>query len=200
MWGSSRHGPERLRCGVADEQLSQLMRAAQAGDAVAYTTLLEAIAPRVRRVVGARRHFAGEQEVEDLVQDVLLSVHAVRATYDASRPFGPWLAAIVRNRLADGARRHARRAAEVPVDDVDVTFADPAANTPEQTYRDPQALLHAIRRLPPGQRQAVVLMKLKGLSLKEAAEATGSSIAALKVATHRAMASLRRALVKGRSG
>ena len=94
---------------MTDEQLSQLMRAAQQGDAVAYTTLLEAIAPRVRGVVGARRHFAGEQEVEDLVQDVLLSMHAVRATYDPSRPFGPWLMAIIRNRLADGARRHARR-------------------------------------------------------------------------------------------
>jgi RNA polymerase sigma-70 factor (ECF subfamily) len=182
---------------VPDEQLSQLMRAVQAGDAVAYTRLLEAIAPQIRRIVGARRHFAGEQEVEDLVQDVLLSVHAVRATYDASRPFGPWLTAIIRNRLADGARRHARRAAEVSVDDLDVTFADRTANTSSEPYRDPQALLHAIRELPPGQRQAVELMKLKGLSLKEAAEATGSSVTSLKVATHRAMTSLRRALVKG---
>src|SRR3990170_4542462 len=64
---------------VTDEELSQLMRAAQASDAVAYTSLLEAIAPRIRRGVGSQRHFAGTQEVEDLVQDVLLSVHAVRA-------------------------------------------------------------------------------------------------------------------------
>jgi RNA polymerase sigma-70 factor (ECF subfamily) len=185
---------------VTDEQLSQLMRAAQSGDAVAYTGLLEAITFRIRRRVSSRRHFAGTQEVEDLVQDVLLSVHAVRATYDPSRPFGPWLAAIIRNRLADGARRYARRAHEVAVDTLDVTFANPAANTSEAEYRDPEALLQAIRGLPRGQRQAVELMKLRGLSLKEAAEATGSSVAALKVATHRAMASLRRALVKGRSG
>ena len=59
-----------------------------------------------------------------------------------------------------------------------------------------QALLQAIRGLPPGQRQAVELLKLQGMSLKDAAGATGSSISALKVATHRAMASLRRALVK----
>lgn len=181
---------------MTDEQLTQLMRAAQRGDAVAYTTLLETIAPRVRRVVGARRHFAGEQEVEDLVQDVLLSVHAVRATYDPSRPFGPWLMAIIGNRLADGARRHARRAREIAVDNLDVTFADPTTNTSNETYGDPQELLQAIRGLPHGQRQAVELMKLKGMSLKEAAVATGSSVAALKVATHRAMASLRRTLVK----
>lgn len=185
---------------VTDEQLSRLMRAAQEGDAAAYTSLLEAIAPRIRRVVGRQRYFAGAQEVEDLVQDVLLSVHAVRATYDPSRPFRPWLAAIIRHRLADGARRHARRAREIAVDNLDVTFAAPGANRSEGGYSDPQALLQAIRGLPPGQRQAVELMKLRGLSLKEAADATGSSVAALKVATHRAMASLRRALVKGRSG
>ena len=56
--------------------------------------------------------------------------------------------------------------------------------------------MQAIRGLPHGQRQAVELMKLKGMSLKEAAVATGLSIAALKVATHRAIASLRRTLVK----
>jgi RNA polymerase sigma-70 factor (ECF subfamily) len=181
---------------VTDQQLSQLMRAAQQGDPIAYTTLLEAIAPRVRRIVGARRHFAGEQEVEDLVQDVLLSVHAVRATYDSSRPFGPWLMAIIRNRLADGARRYARRAQEIAVDNLDVTFSDPTTNTSSKPYGDPQELLQAIRGLPHGQRQAVELMKLKGMSLKEAAVATGLSVAALKVATHRAMASLRRTFVK----
>lgn len=185
---------------MTDEQLSRLMRAAQQGDAVAYTSLLEAIAPRVRRVIGARRHFAGEQAVEDLVQDVLLSVHAVRATYDPSRPFVPWLTAIIRNRMADGARRYARRAHEIAVDNLDVTFADRSANETGTEYGDPEALLQAIRGLPHGQRQAVELMKLRGLSLQEAAEATGSSVAALKVATHRALASLRRALVKGRSG
>ena len=33
--------------------------------------------------------------------------------------------AIIGNRLADGARRHARRAQEIAVDNLDVTFADP---------------------------------------------------------------------------
>ena len=177
------------------------MGAAQQGDGLAYTSLLEAIAPRVRRVVGRRRHFAGTQEVEDLVQEVLLSVHKVRATYDPSRPFGPWLNAIVRNRLADGARRHARHSREIAVDNLDVTFAHRAANTSEGTCAaDPQALRQAIRGLPPGQQQAIELMKLRGLSLREASDVTGLSIAALKVATYRAMASLRRAFVKGRSG
>ena len=113
-----------------DDRFGQLMQAAQAGDADAYAALLEAVAPRVRQVVRRQRGFAGPEDVEDLVQDVLLSLHVARAPYDPGRPFIPWLLAIVRNRLADGARRHVRKAAhEVAVDDLAVTFADAAANT-----------------------------------------------------------------------
>jgi RNA polymerase sigma-70 factor (ECF subfamily) len=52
----------------------------------------------------------------------------------------------------------------------------------------------AIQTLPPGQRNAIEMLKLRGMSLKEAAAASGASIGALKVATHRAMATLRRIL------
>src|SRR5262245_66257568 len=108
---------------ILDEQLRLLMRAAQRGDSDAYRALLTAITPRIRRIVRVRRAFLGTADVEDLVQDVLLSVHAVLATYDPSRPFMPWLLAIVRNRLADAARRYARQSREVR-GDLDVTFAD----------------------------------------------------------------------------
>ena len=179
---------------AVDDQLGELMRAAQAGNADAYLALLTAVTPRIRRVVRARRAFFGAADLEDLVQDVLLSVHAVRATYDPARPFMPWLLAIVRHRLADAARRYVRHQREVVVEDFDVTFADVAANNKEEDMDDLEALTHAIQALPAGQRQAIELLKLKELSLKEAAAATGSSVSALKVATHRAMVSLRRLL------
>ena len=63
-----------------------------------------------------------------------------------------------------------------------------------------EAALHeAIENLPPDQRQAIKLLKLKEMSLKEAARASGRSVAALKVATHRAIANLRK-LLRPRSG
>ena len=180
-----------------DERLSGLMRAAQSGDADAYLALLQEIAPRVRGVV-ARRRTRSSAEVEDLVQDVLLSVHVARASYDASRPFLPWLFAIVRNRLADGARRYARRAAhEVQVENLDVTFAELSANTSLDARGDIRTLKEALQALPPRQRLAIESLKLRELSLKEAAEVTGMTVGALKVATHRAIAALRRILVAG---
>jgi RNA polymerase sigma factor (sigma-70 family) len=180
---------------VSDERLRALMREAQAGNREAYVLLLSAIAPKVRRIVRARRGFLGADEVEDLVQDVLLSLHAVRATYDSSRPFAPWLLAIVRHRLADAARRYARQKRhEVAWDEDEVTLADVAANGVDEGPGDPEALAEAIRALPPGQRQAIELLKLRELSLREASAATGLSVGALKLATHRAMHALRRAL------
>jgi DNA-directed RNA polymerase specialized sigma24 family protein len=87
----------------------------------------------------------------------------------------------------------------VSVDDERVTFPDTLANISTSPSSDAFELRHAIRLLPRGQRNAIELLKLQGLSLKEAAAATGSTIGALKVATHRAMAALR-PLLKGTAG
>jgi len=155
------------------------------------------ITPRIRFVVRSRRKFLSADDIEDLVQDVLLSVHAVRATYDPGRPFMPWLLAIIRNRLADAARRYARRTRqEVFVDNLDVTFAGESANSIKETYADPEALRLAIQTLPDGQRSAIEMLKLREMSLKEAAAACGTSIGALKIATHRAMTALRKKLMR----
>ena len=177
------------------DRLAALMRAAQQGDAEAYAVLMGELAPRLRRIVRRYRGFLAREDVEDLVQDILLSVHTVRVTYDPGRPFMPWILAITRHRLVDSARRYARTLAyEVTVEDLAVTFLDLSTNIPSGGVHDPEALLQAIGELPPGQRSAIELLKLRELSLKEAAAETGTSIGALKVATHRAMAALRKKL------
>jgi len=182
------------------DALGELMRAAQRGDGAAYLELLRTITPQIRRVIQRQRGFAGSAAAEDLVQDVLLSLHAVRATYDPSRPFAPWLAAIVRHRLVDGARRYARTSGrEMPFDEDDVTFFELATNVSAEEPGDTQALRAAVRALPDGQRQAIELLKLEELSLKDAAAISGTSVGALKVATHRALATLRRTLGTKRS-
>lgn len=179
-----------------DSRFTALMQAAQAGDRDAYVQLLQEITPLIRHIVRRRRPFWPAEDIEDLVQDVLLSVHAVRATYDPRRPFIPWLAVITRNRLADSARRYARnQAQEVQVENLDVTFSDESGKFIKEAYGDPEALRLALDSLPAGQRSAIEMLKLRELSLKEAADASGTSIGALKIATHRAMNALRRNLM-----
>jgi RNA polymerase sigma factor (sigma-70 family) len=175
----------------------ELMRAAQAGDAHAYTRLLSEITPRLHVMVRRQRQFLPTEDIEDIVQDVLISLHSVRATFDPSRPFMPWLVAIMRNRLADAARRYGRKKAhEMNVEEYPVTFSEKAANIDSDLYRDPEALRQAIETLPPGQREAVEMLKLREMSLKEASIVSGTSVGALKVSIHRAMSALRKALSK----
>lgn len=170
------------------------MQAAQNGDGQAYVQLLKEITPRLLMMVRRQRRFLDPADIDDIVQEILISVHAVRATYDPSRPFMPWLIAIARNRLADRARRDARRNAnEVLVDELPVTFSEEETKLVD-AYGDPEALRHAINTLPPGQREAVEMVKLREMSLKEAAYASGTSTGALKVSVHRAITTLRKIL------
>jgi RNA polymerase sigma factor (sigma-70 family) len=178
-----------------DERFGELMRAAQAGDTEAYVALLREIAPRVRQMV-QRHGGTWARDAEDVIQDALLSVHVARATYDPHRPFLPWLLAIVRHRVTDAKRRHMRRTArEVPIDDPDVTFSQVSTKSPSEPFSDRDALRTAVQTLPARQRDAIELLKLRELSLKEAATTSGMTVGALKVATHRAIAALRRILV-----
>ncbi|MGH6895798.1 MAG: sigma-70 family RNA polymerase sigma factor [Geminicoccaceae bacterium] len=168
---------------------SALMARAQDGDQVAYRRLLEDITPYLRSL--AARHRALSGEVEDAVQDILLTVHAVRHTYDPGRPFGPWLVAIARRRIVDRLRRRGRQAAaESALGPEHETIAATEPNL-FGLLSGRRGLREAIGRLPPGQRQAVLLLKLHGLSLKEAASESGMSVAALKVASHRGLKTLR---------
>ena len=85
---------------------SRLMARAQDGDQHAYRALLEDVAPYLRAI--ASRCFRQQGDIEDAVQDVLLTLHAVRHTYDPQRPFGPWLLAIANRRIIDRLRRDTR--------------------------------------------------------------------------------------------
>lgn len=176
-----------------EAKYAALMRLTQEGDSHAYQELLRELAGFLRNVIRNRNRWLNNPDIEDIVQDVLLSVHSVRATYDPSRPFMPWLYAIVRNRLADAARRFYRTSRyETLVDELPVTFADDSANIEKDTYGDPDQLKQALQHLPAAQRNAIEMLKLKEMSLKEASQLSGISISSLKVSVHRGIASLRK--------
>jgi RNA polymerase sigma-70 factor (ECF subfamily) len=168
------------------------MAKAQGGDQDAYRRLLEGITPYIR--ILAVNHIRNRDDVEDTVQDVLLTIHSVRNTYDPSKPFGPWLVAITKRRIVDALRRRGRVGLhEMPLESEQETFVAAGANLQEEAA-DAHVLRAAIEQLSVGQRDALRMLKLEELSLQEAATASGTSVAALKVATHRAMTRLRELL------
>jgi RNA polymerase sigma-70 factor (ECF subfamily) len=171
------------------------MAAAQAGDRASYARLLTEIVPPLRSGVRSRWPAAQPADIEDVVQDTLKTLHAVRHTYDPSRPFAPWLMAILRHRTLDAIRRRARTSGrETELEALDETFGAMAANGPHELSPDAAAVRSAVAALPRSQRVALELVKLREMSLKEASAASGMSVPALKVATHRALRSLRTVL------
>jgi RNA polymerase sigma factor (sigma-70 family) len=175
-----------------EDDWAGLMARAQMGDAASYRRLLVAVTPYLR-AMAARSH-RERPDVEDSVQDILLTVHAVRHTYDPQRPFKPWLVAIARRRIIDRLRGQGRkRARETFLSEEHETFAAPETNHSE-AEPDFRALRDAVGQLPEGQRQAITMLKIEEKSLKEASAATGMSIVALKVSTHRAVKNLRKLL------
>jgi RNA polymerase sigma factor (sigma-70 family) len=178
-----------------DLRLAALMQAAQDGDRIAYAGLLRELVPLLQRLMRRRLGFLQPSDREDLVQDILLSLHAARATYDPRRPFTPWLMSIAHHRMVDRARRHTRVwANEVLVDEFADSAFDEVSDPPGSEYGDPEQVRQAVKGLPAGQRTAIELLKLRELSLKEAANVSGMSVSALKVAAHRAIKALRGSL------
>jgi RNA polymerase sigma-70 factor (ECF subfamily) len=171
------------------------MRFAQSGDRAAYTRLVRRIMPLLQRALRIRHGFLQAADRDDLVQDVLLSLHRAIATYDSRREFIPWLMAIARNKMADRARRFARSSAnEILVDDLAETSAAAPSAPDYATLGDLDALRRAISCLSEGQRAAIELVKMRELTSQEAARVMGTTPGALRVSVHRAVKTLRASL------
>ena len=180
--------PSRRPLRDADNQRwSAWMAAAQAGDDVAYSRLLEEISRPLEALV--RRLLHDRELVEDCVQECLMGVHRARHTYDPARPFWPWLTAIARHKAIDTLRRRACRPSGEALDFVrDPALQTPAGACAAEARIDMRRVLSS---LEPTYRDALVLTFLDDLSQAEAARKAGISRGAMKSRAHRALRKLR---------
>lgn len=174
-----------------DRRLMAAMAAAQRGERSAYEALLRDCVPIIRRM--ARGRGASGDQLDDIVQDVLITLHGARQAYDPDRSFLAWLTVITQRRTVDLLRSHGRRAARETHDDlVYETHAAPDDPAREAERREEAARLRAtIATLPAGQRTAIEAIALNENSLEDASKSTGRTKTALKVNLHRAIATLR---------
>lgn len=177
-------------------ELRRLMVLAQAGDEAAYADLLGQVAAIARAVIRNRVRTFQATDVEDVVQDVLMAIHMVRATYDPDRPFLPWLMTILQSRLVDRLRKMRRITSnETAVDALPELPHLGQDDWNAGEYGDAEHLRREIGGLPATQRRAIEMLKLRELSLKEASAESGLSTGNLKVLVHRAIKTLRSRLV-----
>ncbi|MGH7879557.1 MAG: RNA polymerase sigma factor [Candidatus Binataceae bacterium] len=143
------------------------MERAQNGDREAFQLLFRDIGPLVTSFV--RRRVRDPAEVEDVCQEALMAIYRSRQTFQPTRPFEPWLFAIVRNVTARHLTNHRLRYGWQP----------PVEYVPEVRVEDSSSLAlemrEAFARLSPGQREALSLTKLEGLSIEEASARAGAS-------------------------
>ncbi|WP_339915077.1 sigma-70 family RNA polymerase sigma factor [uncultured Brevundimonas sp.] len=167
-----------------ETHLKSLMLRGLDGDALAWRVLLTETGAHLRPFF-TRRLFDGGADAEDLVQETLIAIHAKRATWDRHQAFTSWAFAIARYKLIDHLRRQGRRPT-APLEDAAELIAD---HTVEDgaTHHD---LGRCLSLLPARQRALIEDVRLRGLSVAEAAARHGYSVSAAKVSLHRSLKSL----------
>ncbi|MDA0780989.1 MAG: sigma-70 family RNA polymerase sigma factor [Rickettsiales bacterium] len=172
--------------------LEELMHRSQQGDKQAYASLLG----ECNRILKGylMKKISNSEDVEDIIQEILISLHNARHTYDKSRPFKPWLFSIAKFRLYDHFRKIYKKSEnesdylnEISHEfDINVTESD-------DEYEE---LYGAIDELPEKQRKIIELMKVEGYTAKEVAKKLNMSESAVKTSAHRIYKTLKQKMTK----
>ena len=179
-------GDPTAQTASSGQELEHLMRRYQQSDNEAASQLIDRVSPQVFRFLLAQ--VRDRSRAEDLLQDFWLRVHNARHTYRLGEPVLPWIYSIARRTRIDEYRRRSRIARhEVPSERLPETAAQMEQSTTH-------GLADLLLLLPATQRETVLLLKVAGLTLEEAARATGTSVGAVKQKAHRAYATLRKLL------
>ncbi len=122
---------------------------------------------------------------EDVVQEALAKAYYAMSLSPEMPPLRPWLLRIAHNTAIDFLRRYERRFVE-SVEDIAENAA--ASEARPDVVR---AALSSFVALPVLQRSSVILKDVLGLSLEEIADATGTTVPAVKSALNRGRTTLR---------
>jgi RNA polymerase sigma-70 factor (ECF subfamily) len=166
---------------------SSLVLAAREGDRAAFGGLYARYARMVHGILLTR---IPPNDVDDLVQDVFLrALPRLGDLRDVSR-FGPWLAAITRNRANDYYRQNRAVAA------VTESLSEDEEDLPAScTVPDAEAaILTLVRSLSEAYREPLILRLVEGMTGPEIAARTGLTPGSVRVNLHRGMQQLREKL------
>ncbi len=172
---------------LSEETLKRMMLHSLDGDEAAYRHLLQALRDLLLAYYRRRLSIGARGDLEDLVQDTLLALHARRDTYDRARPFTAWFFSIARYKLVD----HYRRGGGRMLVDLDETLEASSGEEALTARIDVERLLDG---LPPRQRELLRSVKLEGQSIAEAASHAGQTETAARVGIHRSLKALARKL------
>lgn len=166
-------------------EITSLLLAGLGGDQIAYGAFLTTITPMLRRIVGRK---LVQSDAEDVVQEILISIHKARHTYDGQRPIMPWLASIANFRITDHLRKHYSQMRHQSVDIAD--YENILSDVTEEAS-DNESLDELFEDVPEKHKKILTLMHVEGYTAKEVGKHMGMNESAVKVAAHRAMKKIR---------
>lgn len=169
------------------------------GDPAAFHELYGWLAPRILGYLGG---LCGDRTTaEDLLQLTFLKLHQARSVYVRGANPIPWLYTIARSTCLDELRKRRRAKVQLAADDDEVpettanlTGIAEASMSQEPSDASVGVAMEALAQLPHNQRDALLLTKVHGHSLAEAAAITGTTVGAVKLRVHRGYLTLRKVL------
>ena len=172
------------------------MRRIHQGDEQAFASLLgrhlNAIHHYLFRLTGSRA------DSDDLAQETFFAVWRRAGTYRPGRvKFTTWLHRIAHNQFVDHYRKNRRTAREADEKLPDAADGSPGPREHRGIAEDRRRLRAALTRLPPNQRDAVLLCHQQGMSNREAAIVLGVGVRALESLLARARRALRKTFEEG---
>lgn len=162
-----------------------------AGNVEAYARLVDRHYDRCARV--AARILGNREDAEEAVQDAFLRAFRALGEYEERERYSAWLTRILVNQCRTVLARTRRR--EAVFVDLDPRELDLAAGEGQGDGPWPD-LERALMRLPPEQREAVVLKYADDLTYEEMSRVTGAGESALKMRIQRAFVRLRALLTE----
>lgn len=170
--------------------LQDLMRLAIDGNQNAYQEFLNEIS-KIFRAVAAKK--VASADIEDVVQEILISVHKARHTYDFNRPLLPWLMSIANFRIIDYLRKHYSEMRHKTSDIEE--FIDVLADVTNSTSNT-ELVDEMLAEFDEKQQKILKLLYVEEYSVKEVGKFIGMSDSAVKVAAHRAIKKIKQKFVK----
>ncbi len=167
------------------------------GDDASFEAIYDGLAPRLLAFL--QRYTHDRARSEDVVQQTMLQIHRARGRFILGGHVVPWAFAIAHRLLIDQHRRGRKEVLAKASDDevVELVAAlDARADDVAIANEIAERLGEELSRLPENQRVAFELIKQDGLSVLEAAQVLGTTVAAVKLRAHRAYEALRAVLAE----
>jgi RNA polymerase sigma-70 factor (ECF subfamily) len=181
------------RAHVPAREDSALAKGLRAGEPAAFDQVVERYAPMVSRLAYRLLGWRGG-DVDDVVQDVFVSVLRSARRFDGRSSLSTWITAITVNHCHSLRRRLAAKLRAMTAVFGRARSSRPwqdAADEPAIRGDESQRVREAVRRLKPADREVIVLHYLEHAGVEAIAGILGISRSAVEVRLHRARGRLK---------